>query len=401
MKIRVLSVLLSVLLSFGVILSGCNDGVRNLSEDIATNDFGEINGIKICSESYWHFSQRLLFDCFEEKGKSNTLVSPLSVALAFAMVAEGAEGETLEEIENTLGMDINELRELFYEDNSQLSIANSMWVNSSEGFTVNEDFLERNAQYHKAEIFEAPFNRHTLEDINSWVSDKTDGMIEKIIDQLDERAVMCLVNSLLFDAKWNTPYSEYDVDQGYFVTEENVPLAVEFLSGMEGYYLEDEIATGFLKYYENCKYAFAAMLPNEGVSVEEYLMSLNAEKVLGNMQACSVSTRLPKFESEFDVSLENVLKNMGMEKAFDEEKADFSKLGTVKNGNIYIGDAVHKTKISVTEQGTKAGAATAVTLFGAGAPQEVKEVYLDRPFVYMIVDMENNIPVFMGTLMNL
>jgi len=401
MKIRVLSVLLSVLLSFGVILSGCNDGVRNLSEDIATNDFGEINGIKICSESYWHFSQRLLFDCFEEKGKGNTLVSPLSVALAFAMVAEGAEGETLEEIENTLGMDINELRELFYEDNSQLSIANSMWVNSSEGFTVNEDFLERNAQYHKAEIFEAPFNRHTLEDINSWVSDKTDGMIEKIINQLDERAVMCLVNSLLFDAKWSTPYSEYDVDQGYFVTVENVPLAAEFLYGMEGYYLEDERATGFLKYYENCKYAFAAMLPNEGVSVEEYLMSLNAEKVLSNIQACSVSTRLPKFESEFDVSLENVLKNMGMEKAFDEEKADFSKLGTVNNGNIYIGDAVHKTKISVTEQGTKAGAATAVTLFGAGAPQEVKEVYLDRPFVYMIVDMENNIPVFMGTLMNL
>ena len=225
-------------------------------------------------------------------------------------------------------------------------------------------------------------------------------MIDKIIDNLDERSVMCLVNALLFDAKWQVPYNEHQIDEGMFVTEENISQPAEFLCSMENCYLEDEYATGFLKYYEGGDFAFVAMLPKEEVSVEEYLMSLNVEQLLKNKKECSVQTRLPKFESDFSVTLNDVLQKMGMEKAFDETEADFSGLGEIPDGNIYIGSVVHKTKITVAEQGTKAGAATAAIMYATGAPLEPKEVYLERPFVYMIMDMENNLPVFMGTLMS-
>lgn len=408
MNKRILAVVLVLVITLSLALSGCGGEAKNLSDGIASDKTVEINDISLRSEDYSDFAARLLFDCFEAEGKGNTLVSPLSVALALAMTAEGANGETLEEIESVLGMDIEELREFAYsymnaESDPQLSIANSLWVNNTEGFRVNKDFLEINADYHKADIFEATFSSKTVEEINAWVSDKTDGMLDSIIDTLGEQSVMCLVNALLFDAKWHEPYSEHQVDEGYFVTEEKVSQPAEFLFNMEGTYLEDEKATGFLKYYEGFDYAFVAMLPNEGISVEEYVMSLNGEKIeqlLKNKENCSVSTRLPKFESDFSSSLNDVLINMGMEKAFDVEKADFSKLGEIPNGNIYIGNVAHKTKISVTEQGTKAGAATAVIMYGAGAPQDPKEVVLDRPFVYMIMDMEKDIPIFIGTLMS-
>lgn len=409
MKIRILAVVLVLVITLSLALSGCGGEAKNLSDGITSDKTVEINGISLRSDGYSDFAARLLFNCFEEEGKGNTLVSPLSVALALAMTAEGAEGETLEEMESVLGMELKELRDFAYSymnrnaESGQLSIANSLWVNNTASFKAEEDFLLVNADYHKADIFEAPFNRQTVKEINSWVNEKTDGMIENIIDNLDNRAVMCLVNALLFDAKWREPYSEHQVDEGFFVTEENMSQSAEFLCNMEGTYLEDENATGFLKYYEGFDYAFVAMLPNEGVSVEEYVMSLNGEKIeqlLKNKEDCSVNTRLPKFESDFGASLNEILQNMGMEKAFDMKKADFSKLGTVSDGNIYIGEVMHKTKIAVTEQGTKAGAATAVIMYGAGAPQNPKEVYLDRPFVYMIMDMENNLPVFMGALMS-
>jgi serpin B len=175
--------------------------------------------------------------------------------------------------------------------------------------------------------------------------------------------------------------------------------------GIEGTYLEDENAVGFMKSYKGGKYAFVAMLPNEGVSVSKYIASLNGESLnalLTNPQYVTVQTSLPKFETEYDVEMSEILKTMGMTKAFDSDYAEFEGLGTSIEGNIYINRVLHKTFILVGEKGTKAGAATVVEMTdGASAvPLEMKEVYLDRPFVYMLIDCENNIPFFIGTLMD-
>ena len=187
----------------------------------------------------------------------------------------------------------------------------------------------------------------------------------------------------------------------YGVDEQNV----EFMYGKDHVYYEDEYATGFMKYYVDCKYGFVALIPNEGVSVADYVKTLNGESLnnmLNNPVHTTVYTSIPKFETEYDVQMGGKLAKMGMPDAFDEYNADFSKLGTSEGRNIYIGSVTHKTFISVGEKGTKAGAATVVEMSDTQAepPTDIKEVNLDRPFVYMIVDCENNIPLFIGTMMN-
>ena len=218
---------------------------------------------------------------------------------------------------------------------------------------------------------------------------------------------MYLVNALAFEAQWEKVYDEFQVQEGYFTTEDETRQDVEMMHSEEHYYLEDELATGFIKYYEGRKYAFVALLPNEGVSVSQYVENLTGEhlaKLLSNQKDVTVFATMPKFETEYDIEMSEVLQEMGMTDAFDYRVADFSRLGTynVDGMNICISRVLHKTFISVAEQGTRAGAATAVEMpaYGAMEIPEFKEVVLDRPFVYMIIDCETNLPFFMGTMMD-
>ncbi|MBQ7776486.1 MAG: serpin, partial [Lachnospiraceae bacterium] len=127
----------------------------------------------------------------------------------------------------------------------------------------------------------------------------------------------------------------------------------------------------------------------------------HVQELLQNTQGTKVEAAIPKFETEYNVELREVLSEMGMQEAFDMMCADFSGLGqdTRAEFNVYINKVLHKTYISVGEQGTRAGAVTAVALNEGSGAEELKRVYLDRPFVYMLVDRENNLPFFIGTLM--
>ena len=352
-----------------------------------------------------------LFRASNEKGK-NTLISPLSVLCALSMTANGAKGETREQMEATLGMPIEELNlyisnymnSLPNTEKYKLHLANSIWFTDDERFTVNEDFLQINADYYGAGAYKAPFDDSTLEDINNWVKKETDGMIPKVLDEIPPEAVMYLVNALAFEAEWAEIYNEYAVSDGTFTKEDGTKQSVEFMYSDESTYLEDDKAIGFKKYYKDRKYAFVALLPNEGVSVDEYITSLDGESLnalLSNAKNTSVSAKMPKFETGYDVEMSKVLQSMGMIDAFDGNKADFSGLGTSSAGNLRINRVIHKTFISVAEKGTKAGASTVVEVTDESAPMEVKRVFLDRPFVYMLVDCENDLPFFIGTMMDI
>ena len=354
-----------------------------------------------------------LFQASAKNGE-NTLVSPLSVLCALAMTANGAEGETREQMEAVLGMTVEELNQYFYSyrknlpqgEKYKLSLANSIWFTEDRRFTVDQDFLQINADYYGADIYQAPFNNQTCKDVNNWVKQKTDGMIPEILDQIPPEAVMYLVNALAFEAEWSDIYEKHQVRNGKFTREDGTKQDAEFMYSSEGAYLEDEKATGFMKYYKGGRYAFAAMLPNEGVSVSEYIAFLSGESLnamLAEPQYTTVQASIPKFEMEYSVEMSDILKGMGMPRAFEPERAQFEGLGVSADGNICISRVLHKTFISVGEKGTRAGAATVVEMLdGAAAadPQEPKRVYLDRPFVYMLVDCENNIPFFIGTMMD-
>lgn len=351
-----------------------------------------------------------LFRAERKEGK-NTLLSPLSVLSALAMTANGAKGETLAQIEAVLGMSQEALNEYcgsmllaLSQEDGKLQLANSIWFTADERFTVNRDFLQKNADVYGADVYKAPFDNSTLQDINDWVKDKTKGMIPEILDKINPGAVMYLVNALAFDAKWANPYTTDQIHEGVFTLENGREKTVDFMYGEEQLYLEDEKATGFLKVYEGGKYGLAALLPKEGVSLTDYVASLDGtalQQLLAQPQECTVLTALPKFEAAYDTELSDLLKGMGMPEPFDGERADFTGLGTSEEGNISISRVLHKTFISVDEAGTKAGAATVVEMTdGALAVEDLKQVYLTRPFVYLLVDLETGVPFFIGTLEN-
>ena len=343
--------------------------------------------------------------------EKNTLISPLSVLSALAMTANGANGETLAQMERTLGLPRERWNEFFRsylaalveDDKSTLHLANAIWFTSDSRFTVNRDFLQTNADYYGADAYKAPFDDTTLADINDWVKENTDGMIPEILDQIPKEAVMYLVNALAFDAKWAQPYNEYSVQPGTFTAVNGAARTVDFMYSEEHAWLENDKATGFIKYYQGGRYAFAALLPNEDVSVEDCLDSLSGEALqamLANPRYETVYTSLPKFEAEWSAELNELLETMGMTAAFDGGQADFSGLGTSSAGNIYISRVIHKTFISVAEDGTRAGAATLVEACDEAAAMDPKQVWLNRPFIYMLIDCQTGIPFFIGTMLD-
>ena len=392
-------------------MAGCASGIqaKNLMEGITPRDVDTIENLFELSVPITDFAIRL-FAASQGEGE-NTLLSPLSVLYALAMTANGAGGDTLAQIQSVLGMEKQTLNQYLHrymeqlsgDDTNALCLANSVWFTDDERFTVKEDFLQCNADYYGADIYRAPFDSSTCKDINSWVKRKTNDRIPEILDEIPEDAVMYLVNALTFDAQWNEIYKKDQVRSDTFTAADGTGQPAEFMYGEETDYLEDEWATGFMKYYKDKKYAFVALLPREDISVTDYIASLNGahlQTLLSNPQQTAVNTAIPKFETQFSMEMSTVLKAMGMENAF-HEGADFSGIGSSTGGNIYISRVLHKTYISVAEKGTQAGAATAVEFVDESAPMSAKTVYLDRPFVYMLIDCTTHIPFFIGTLVDI
>lgn len=375
---------------------------------------GEVNRSIVPNEdpgaTFTEFSLRLLQNTIKEG--ENTLISPLSILCALGMTANGADNETLAQMENTFGMSVDELNQYLYNysqslpqgDKYKLTLADAIWIRNSEDVAIQEEFLQANADWYNAGLYQAPFDASTVKDINDWVKENTDGMIQDILDDIQPEDIMYLVNALAFDAEWQTIYAEHQIRDGVFTAADGTEQAAEMMYSEEHSYLEDESATGFLKYYADGCYAFVALLPNEGISTAEYIVSLNGkelQEMLDNVQKTTVHAFTPKFQCEYSVEISQPLMSMGMADAFDPQEADFSRMGAPGQENLYISTVLHKTYIAVDEKGTKAGAATAVGIDLASAPIDPKYVYLDRPFVYMLIDCEENLPVFIGTLESL
>ena len=346
----------------------------------------------------------------KEKSGENVLVSPYSVSQALGMTANGARNDTLAEMETVLGGKMEALNPAFSKmrttapntKDAKLSTANSIWVR--DGYAVRDDFLQTNADFYGADAFSTPMDHSTVEDVNNWVNYNTDQMIPSIIGDGDitDQTEIILANAVAFDAKWAHPYTEYDVSQASFTAADGTEQQVEMMSSDRNIYLEDEHATGFMQYYKDSAYSFAAILPEEGMTPEAYLEGLTAERLhtmLTKPVSAKVITGLPEFEYDFGTNLNEPLQEMGMTRAFQSGIADFYGMTDDERG-LYIGKVIHKTHIEVTPVGTRAGAATVVAMEAGAAldPEPPKEVILNRPFVYAIVDNKTSLPVFIGTV---
>ena len=375
--------------------------VRDLTEGISKNE----SASKAPDDEFKAAASSFAAELFKgnySKGKT-TLVSPLSVLTALALVQNGAQGNTLAQLEQALGgLDRDTLNAYmraycdFLTESDELKIANSVWTDS--GAEAKRAFLQKAVDSYSAQLFSAPLSDpKTVESINSWVKKNTDGMIPKIIEKADRDAVMMLVNAIAFDAKWETPYKRSDIERLEFTSYSGSKKKTDFVCSTENIYLKDGGAVGFMKPYKNGRFAFAALLPDENTGIDDYVASLSGDKLMKIFSSAKrgneVNVKMPKFRAEYSTQLIDTLKKMGVKDAFDNKTADFSSL--VESRDAYIATVVHKTFIEVDEKGTRAAASTLVGV-DTMSLMEPYSVCLNRPFVYMIVDTETNLPLFIG-----
>ncbi len=414
-----------LILSFCLSLISCTPNSRNLTEEIP-KDNNDVSvgvdkdiaptikeGAQTPEEAVMGFSAELFKKSYAED--KNTLISPLSVAIALSMTAGGSNGDTYSEFQDLLGMGVTlpEMNKFYkalcesFDDvtYADVNVANSIWIRDNKDMiSVKNTFLDFADEYFDADIFLSPFNKATLRDINSWVKEETDGMIKKIIDEIDPQTVMYLINALSFDAEWK---SKYDDTNDYFKFK-NKNGEYEQVTGMisnERLYLEDENTTGFIKPYKGDEFSFAVFLPDENTDIDSYVNSLSAKKLMSlinNASEETVETVLPKFTYEYDISLKEPLTEMGLISAFNSSKADLSGMGESSMGNLYVSKVLHKTFIEVAEEGTKAAAVTAVAVDCESAMEivEIKKVIVNRPFVFAIIDNVANVPLFIGSVLS-
>ncbi len=413
MKKRLLALLLTLSITT-ISLTGCGSKIQatNLMEEkkpanpVKMTSISETNTIAATDFAVRLFQQA-------KNGEENTLISPLSVLPALSMTCNGAKDETRFQMEQTLGMPVDKLNEYLYsyihhlpnEKDCQFHLANSIWLRDAKDFIVDDNFLKNNAKYYDAGIYQSAFDDQTLADINNWVAAQTNDMIPTILDQIDSDAYMYLINALSFDSKWSSIYESSSVSNDVFTTENGTSQDVEMMHSSEYEYIEDENVSGFLKPYSGYSYAFVALLPKEGIPLTEYVNSLTGEHLhhlLTTVEEYPITAGIPKFETEFSIDLIPPLQTLGIHDAFDKDLANFSGMGSFDSPweRLYINSILHKSFFSIGEKGTKAGASTIIGMEKSASsinPEEAKEVILDRPFLYMIVDYENRFPIFIGT----
>lgn len=403
-------ILVLVIIALILSLTSCSQNLSatNLMKDLVPSD--STNGLPTddaFKDNTANFYLELFKKSYDEK---NTLISPLSVLTALAMTANGADGETLAQMQKVIGngMEIEKLnKHLYYylnnlpsKEDSKLTIANSAWIR--DGFDVKKEFLQTNRDYYNIETYQGKFDDSTIKDINNWVDKNTDGLIEKIVDKIPNQTIMYLINAVLFDAKWKKVYTEDELIKGEFTSIDGSKNEVEFMTSVESIYLEDNNCLGVVKPYVS-GYSFAAILPKEELGFNEFVEGLTGEKLLNlinNKEEKNIRSYLPKFSFEFELTMNDILKSMGIVDAFSDNDADFSKIAILPGGNIFISEVVHKTYISVDELGTKAGAATKVEINESSAMESLI-VKFDRPFVFAIIDDSTSLPIFVGAVTDL
>ena len=403
----------ALLLALQMILpmAGCGVRAQELTKDIEPQALDTTTDLTAGGEAVTAFALSLLRG--ERAGGSSVLLSPVSVLNALGMVANGAGGDTLKQLEAAAGMSLNQLNDFLYTYRMSLpaaykscavSLANSAWIR--EDFRVEDDFLRSCVNYYGAEIYRSAFDSGLVTDLNRWVSKKTDGMIDRLLEQApDVLTMLYLVNAACFDARWDTPYTKADLRTGLpFTAADGTQQTADYLTGTESIYLSGNNVTGFVKPYDGGKYAFVALLPDEGVTLADYLENLTGEhlyKLITDHRSADVQVSIPKFDAQSELELEEPLKDMGITDLFNVSTADLRSIGSAPSGNnLYVFSVLHKTYLELDENGTKAAAATSLEVNAGAAPpsEDVKTVTLDRPFLYMIVDTHACVPLFMGTV---
>ncbi|MDR0232375.1 MAG: serpin family protein [Dysgonamonadaceae bacterium] len=361
------------------------------------------------------FAFDLFKQVYQTEKTSNVFISPLSVSMALSMTLNGAKEQTFEEMKNALrisGFSMDEINEycqtlknalLKVDTSTEFSIANSIWY--KQGFSVENNFLNVNKKYFGAEVTEADFsNPATLKRINQWCSDNTKGKIPTILDEIPADALMYLINAIYFKGIWKYQFDKKQTFDGTFYNESGVKHLIKMMNQIGNFeYFTDENARYLTLPYGNGAFSMRLLLPNENKTVEDVINHINPQSwqnISDYSAVIKVRLQLPRFKAECKYLLnEEALPKMGMVIPFSDN-ADFT--GISKEGGIKISRVIHKTYVSVDEEGTEAAAVTAVEIVEMAMPPQTTINYIvDKPFVFVIQENSTGIILFAGVIKEL
>jgi serpin B len=385
-------------------LFGCFDidFTRNIVRDVlAATEEPDVSSV---ASANTRFGFKLLRNLREREPGGNIFISPLSISIALTMTYNGAVGETERAMAEVLEIDALDLSTINNSNKAlrnslenpdpkvEISIANSIW--SRQGVEFNPEFLERNRAFFAAEIASLDFNSPQATDIiNNWVNTNTNGKIEKIVERINQKVVLFLINAIYFKGNWQDEFNKSRTRTGVFHLSDGSEKQVQMMrrEGEYPYFRGENFEATNLPYGDG-RVSMYIFLPNRNSNLNRFLRNLNDESWedwISQLQDRRHELMLPRFKLEYEVRLNDALEALGMGIAFGGG-ADFSGMGP----SLFISEVRHKTFVEVNEEGTEAAAVTAVV----GVKSLPPAFRVDRPFFFAIYDTETETILFMGTV---
>lgn len=349
----------------------------------------------------------------------NYMFSPMSIKMALALAANGASGETQDQILNALGLtNLDEFNALSKDliarysqtDILKLNIANSIWMNkdkTSQNFS--EAFKKTATDFYDAEV-KSITNSNAVKEINSWVSDKTNGKIPAIIHNADDFWAM-LINAIYFKGAWLDEFSVNATKPDQFNNADETKITVDFMNKTKWFPYAETKSVKMIELpyknrvdkisedgeylgtdkYDDLDVSMYLIMPEGDINVEQELTAAINDNAF---KSTYIKMAMPKFKIEYSTDLNEIFMNMGITTAFDEKNADFTKM--FDKGNMWFTKTIHKTFIDVDEKGTEAAAVTAIGMAGSALPPEPIELKFNKPFYFAIRDNTSGETLFMG-----
>ncbi|MFW5779933.1 MAG: serpin family protein [Bacillota bacterium] len=404
---KVFVFILVVALSF--VFISCQDPITAELLSYASEIEPDLSGFDKSDEKYLDSFVSFSSSIFKKQdGDENILISPMSLYIALSMLANGANNDTLAQLEDALGLCVEDINDYCYSllsafsdrADSIMDVNNSLWLNNAHPTTVEDEFLETNALYYNMDVYRDNLTSpEGLENMNRWIDEKTNGMIKQAVKELDPLTVLLILNTLYFESAWahgKYSYTNYD-----FTDANGDTSSQKFISGKTKSGYSSTGSADAVRIYLDDGYYFLGILPKEN-DIDSYIENFDKEELAalsGSLDyGVQVFWRLPAFSYDYDFSFVDVLEEMGVVDVFEGGAADLSRLGHVDGANIFVKDIFQKTRIELDNKGIKAAAVTVIVGEAESAPSETKYLYFDRPFVYAIMDSQTNTPLFMGAV---
>ena len=399
---------------FGMLLClpflSCNDGVEEQAISPTLQPIELNANEKEMAARQGDFASTLSLELCRQLGGEKTdnwLVSPFSLQCALGMLSNGAAEETHDEILYALGLsqysqeEVNayfkKLIEGLHTVNSAITVktANSVWGNA--GVPLKEDFQKMNIENYSAMVSQLDFSDPSAVDqINAWCNQTTEGLIPSILEEVNPTATVYLLNSLYFKARWESEFAPEKTQEGDFTTSSGKVIKAHFMQTQRmAAYVENEWFTSTSLSYLNDSYVMRLILPQPEISIDQVLQALSEsdENLWKNTILAEINLKMPRFTLENKMDLTPTLQALGMKKAFSGG-ADFSSMSDVAT---YISLVQQATRLKVDEEGSEGAA---VTVIGGetspGMPEEKVDFFLDRPFLFQILEPATGTVLFMG-----